>query len=123
MADLLALVADALQVGDGLDGGDDHAQVAGRRCARGEDAAALLVDRHFHAVDLVIVLRHGSTEGAVALDQRGERRAELLLDEAAHGEHLAAHVLEILVEALRDVVGEISSFHGAASRERSCSRI
>ena len=45
IADLLALVADALQVGDGLDDGDDQAQVTGRRRARGEDAAALLVDR------------------------------------------------------------------------------
>src|SRR2546430_12429357 len=44
VADLLALIADALQVGDGLDDRHDHAQVAGRRGAGREDTAAFLVD-------------------------------------------------------------------------------
>jgi hypothetical protein len=73
------------------------------------------VDRDLHAVDLVVILRNGPTEGAVAIDQRRERAPELLLDEAAHGEHLAANVLEILVETLGGVVREISGFHDAAS--------
>jgi hypothetical protein len=55
VADLLALVADAFEVGDGLDDGDDDAQIARGRRARREDARALLVDRHFHAVDLEVV--------------------------------------------------------------------
>ena len=56
-ADLLRFVADALEVGDGLDHRDDEAQVRRRRLARREDAAAVLVDRDFHRVDAVIVAR------------------------------------------------------------------
>ena len=37
--------------------------------ARGEDAAALLVDRDLHAVDLQVVDRHRLAKRAVALDQ------------------------------------------------------
>ena len=40
---------------------------------------------------------------------------QLLLDEAAHAEHLAAHALEVFVEAARDVVAEIGGFHQLAS--------
>src|SRR5215469_7116107 len=91
VADLLALVADTLEVGDGLDDGDDHPQVAGRRSARGEDAAAFLVDGDLHVVHLMIVHGHCFAKGAVAFDQRSDRLLQLLLDEAAHAEHLAAH--------------------------------
>ena len=111
VADLLALVADALQVGDGLDDGDDQAQVAGRRRARREDAAAFLVDRHFHAVDLEVVAADRHAEIAVAFDERGHGVGELLLDHAAHGQHLVAHALEVFVEAARDVVRKIGGFH------------
>ena len=45
-ADLLGLVADALEVGDGLDDGDNEPQVARRRRPRGQDAAALLNGMH-----------------------------------------------------------------------------
>ena len=42
--DLLALIADALQIGDGLEDGDDQTQIRGGGAARGEDAVAVLVD-------------------------------------------------------------------------------
>ena len=51
VAQLLRLVADALQVGDRLDHGDDQAQVGRGRAARRQDAAAVLVDRDFHRID------------------------------------------------------------------------
>jgi hypothetical protein len=104
VADLLALVADALEIGDGLDDRDDHPQVAGGGRAQREDAAALLVDRDLHAVDLVVVGRHRFAEAAVALDQRGDRLVQLLLDEAAHLQHLVAHLFQVLVEPLGNVV-------------------
>ena len=69
VADFLALIADALEVGDGLDDGDDHPQVSGRRRPDRQDAAALLVDGHFHAVDLVVVGGNRFAQAAVALDQ------------------------------------------------------
>jgi hypothetical protein len=37
---------------------------------------------------------------------------QLLLDEAAHLQHLVANLLQVFVEAPGDVVGEIGRFHG-----------
>ena len=85
---------------------------AGARVARMR--RALLVDRHFHAVDLEVVARHRNAEIAVALDERGHGVGELLLDHAAHGQHLVAHALEVFVEAARDVMRKIGGFHGAS---------
>src|SRR5882762_6670227 len=115
VADLLALIPDALQIGDGLDDRHDHAQIAGGRRARREDAAAFLVDGDLHVVHLVVIERDRLPERAVALHQRGDGLLQLLLDEAAHAEHLAAHALEVLVEATRDVVTEVGGFHQLAS--------
>src|SRR5690606_551584 len=83
----------------------------GRRPSR-EDAAALLVDRHLHPVDLDVVLGNAQAELAVAVGERLDRTVELLLDEPAHREHGVAQVLEILVEAPGDVMTEIFDFHG-----------
>ncbi len=82
--DLLGLVADALEIRDRLDDGDDEPEVAGRRRARREDAAALLVDADLHAVDLDVVLGDLQAELAVAFGQRFDGAIELLLDEPAH---------------------------------------
>src|SRR6516165_9731757 len=115
VADFLGLIADALEVGDGLDDGDDDPQIAGGRCARGEDAAALIIDGDFHVVHLEVIHRDLLAEGAIAFDQRSNRLVQLLLDEAAHAEHFAANPLEVLVEAARNVVTEIGGFHQFAS--------
>ena len=104
IADALAFVANALQIGDGLDRRHHHAQVAGRGGAGGENAAALLVDGDFHAVDLVILAGHRLPERTVAVDQRGQRLAELLLDEPAHRQHLGADTLQVFVEAAGGMV-------------------
>ncbi len=114
-ADLLGLVADALEIRDRLDDGDDEPEVAGRRRARREDAAALLVDADLHAVDLDVVLGDLQAELAVAFGQRFDGAIELLLDEPAHREHRVAHALEIFVEAPRDVMTEIFDFHARKS--------
>src|SRR5215472_3321752 len=114
VADLLGLVADALEVGDGLDDRADHAQVTGGRRPGGEDAAALVIDGDLHVVHLVVVHRDRLAERAVALDEGRNPLLQLLLDETAHAEHLAAHALEVLVETTRDVVTEISGFHPGA---------
>src|SRR5882762_519234 len=115
VADLLALIPDALQIGDGLDDRHDHAQVPGGRGARRENLHAFLVDGDLHVVHLVVIERDRLPEGAVTLHQRGDGLLQLLLDEAAHAEHLAAHALEVLVEATRDVVTEVGGFHQLAS--------
>ena len=111
VADLLALIADSLQIGDGLDDGDDDPQVARRGGAKRENPAALLVDRHLHAVDLVVLGRNRLAQAAVALDQGEDRLVQLLLHEAAHLQHLIAHLFQILVEAPGNVMGKIGRFH------------
>ena len=65
VADFLALVADSLEVGDGLDDGDDDPQVARRRRPQRQDPAAFLVDGNLHAVDLVVVGGHRFAKLAV----------------------------------------------------------
>ena len=54
---------------------------------------------------------HRDAQVAVAFDERGDGIGELLLDHAAHGQHLVAHALQVFVEAARDVVGKIGGFH------------
>ena len=83
--------------------------------ARREDAAALLVDADLHAVDLDVVLGDLQAELAVGFGQRLDGAIELLLDEPAHRQHRVAHVLEVFVEAPRDVMTEIFDFHARQS--------
>jgi hypothetical protein len=111
VADFLALIADAFEVGDGLDDGDDHAQIPGGRRPDRQYPAAFLIDRHFHAVDLVIVGRDRLAQAAIALDQGGDRLVQLLLHESAHLQHLIADFLQVFIEAARDVVSEVGGFH------------
>jgi hypothetical protein len=101
---LLALITDAFQVRDRLDNRNDHAQIAGGGRARGENAAALLVNGDLHIVDLVVVHRHCLTQGTVTLDERRHGFLQLLLNEAAHRQNLAAHALQVFVEAARYMV-------------------
>ena len=39
---------------------------------------------------------------------------QLLLDEAPHLQHASTDLLEVLIEAARDVMAEICGFHGAS---------
>ena len=64
--DLLRLVADALEVGDGLGDGEDQAQVVRRRLALDDDLAAVAVERDLHAVHLVVGGDHVVDQRAVA---------------------------------------------------------
>src|SRR3569833_1734034 len=113
--DFLALIADALEVGNGLDNGDYHSQVAGSRRAGSEDAAALLVDGDFHVVDLVVIHRHGLTERAVAFDECGDGLMALLLHKPSHAEHLTANSFEVYKETAREEETKNRGFHQLAS--------
>src|ERR1700692_3759686 len=111
VADFFAFIADPLEVGDGLDDGDDYPQIPGGRRPDRQYAAALLVDRHFHAVDLVIVGRDRFAQLAGAFDQGRDRLVQLLLHEPTHLQHLIANFFQVFVEAARNVVGEVGRFH------------
>ncbi|MNY27052.1 hypothetical protein D3C86_1609390 [compost metagenome] len=107
LGDLGGLVADALEVDHRLGDADDQAQVGSRRLTAGEDAHAFLVDVALHLVDLVVDLAHLLSQTGVGVDQRGHRVIDLLLDQPAHGQQMAAHLLQLGVELLGDVLGEV----------------
>ena len=111
-SELLGLVADALEIGDDLDDGDDEAKVGGGRLAPGEHLGAVLVDLDLERVDLVIVLRDDGPEIGIGLEQRRQPAADLLLDEPAHLQHLVADLLELEVELVGDVLIEVKLVHG-----------
>ena len=104
--DLGGLVADPLEVDHRLRDADDQAQVGGRRLTPGEDTHALLVDVALHLVDLVVDLADLLGEAGVGVDQRVDRVVDLLFHQPAHGQEVAAHILQLGVELLGDVMGE-----------------
>ncbi len=114
VAELLRLVADPLEVGDGLDDGHDQPQVRGGGVSGRQDAAAVLVDRDFHRVDLVVEPRHFLAEPAVAVHERIDAVVQLLLDEAAHLQDRRADALQVRIEAAEDVMGKVRGLHGAS---------
>ena len=86
----LAFIADALQIGNCLDGGHDHAQVACGRSARRENAATLLVNGHLHAIDLVILARHGLAERTVLIEFDSFEQAVAAYESEAYEKALVA---------------------------------
>ncbi|MCY1178589.1 hypothetical protein D3C76_1285290 [compost metagenome] len=105
-SDLGRLVTDAFQVNHRLGNADDQAQVRGRWLAAGEDAQALLVDVALHLVDLLVNLAHLLGQTRVGFDQRGNRVVDLLFHQPAHGQQVAAHLFELGVELLGNVMGK-----------------
>jgi len=85
--DLRRLVADALQIGDGLHHRDQQAQVAGGRLAARDDLAAGLVEADLESVDAVVVGDHAVDQVHLAGDQGLHRARDLFLDQAAHLQH------------------------------------
>src|ERR1700722_14286772 len=65
--DLLALIADALQIRDGLEDHDDKSQVRRRRRAGGQNAAAVLIDRALELIDAQLFLRDLDDQARVGL--------------------------------------------------------
>ena len=111
MPELLGLVADALEVGDGLDDGDDQPQVRRRGRTRGEHPAAVLVDRDFHRVDLVVEPGDFLAQPAVAVDDGADAVLQLLLHQPAHLQDAGADAFEFRVVAAVDVVRKVRSVH------------
>jgi len=52
-------------------------------------------------------------EFAVAADDSADRVRQLLFDHATHGQDRTAEVLQILVEAFGNVVGDVAGFHNS----------
>ncbi|MNR14949.1 hypothetical protein D3C85_1314510 [compost metagenome] len=99
-------VADALQVDHRLGNADDQAQVRRCRLTTSKNAHAFFVDVAFHLVDLVIDLADLLRQARIGFDQRSHRVVDLLFNQAAHCQEVAAYFFEFGVELRRDVVGE-----------------
>ena len=111
VTEFFRLVADALEVRDRLDDRHDQAQVRCRGPARCQDAAAIVVDRHLHRVDLVIQSSHLLAQTTVAIHDRLHAILQLLLHQPAHLQHGRAHPLEVGVVTAQDVVRKVRGFH------------
>ncbi len=103
-ADLLGLVADTLEIRNRLDDGDNQAQITCSRRPRRKNATAFLIDADLDLVDLVVVICDLQPQFAVAADDRRYGSRQLRFDEAAHVQHVVPQILNILIEAPRNVV-------------------
>ena len=104
LADVAHQVGRALDLGDHLQQGDDLAQVAGHRRLQGEDPVAALLEVERAGVDLVVALDHvvGALEVAVEQHRGGPR--DRLGDRRGEPHQLGARLVEIVVEALAQLV-------------------
>jgi hypothetical protein len=101
--DLLRLVADALEIGGGLDEGQDQAQVPGGGLAPRDDLPGERVDRALELVDLDLVTHDLVDEQPGAGGQAGNGVADLALYPSAHLREHELRAVEQLVELARRV--------------------
>ncbi|MNT33568.1 hypothetical protein D3C72_1695020 [compost metagenome] len=121
--DLGRLVTNTLQVDYRLGNADDQTQVGSGRLTTSENAHTFLVDVALHLVDLLIDFPHLLGKAGVGLDQRSDRVVDLLLDQAAHRQEVAANLFEFGVELLGDMVGKAVFIDHEKSLERPVSAI
>ena len=95
LGDVRGEVADALEVGDDLEGGGDEAQVARRGLAQGEQLEREVVDLDVEPVDRVVALDRDARERAIALGEAAHRLGDLILDEPAHLQQARAELAEL----------------------------
>jgi hypothetical protein len=105
--DLLRLVADALQIGEGLVDHHQEPQVVRRRSAARDHLGARLVDVALELVDARLVADHAADKRRIAGAERLDRIADLVFDHPAHLEHLRADGLKLGVEVLGGVCGRL----------------
>ncbi len=95
LADVDAEVADALEVGDELEGHGEEPQVGGHRLSARQHLHAELVHFHLELVDLAVGGDHLFGQHAVALDERADAAVDHLLDLGAHEQELLADATEL----------------------------
>ena len=91
-------VADALQLAVDLDDRGDEAQVAGHRLVERQDLEALLLDVDLALVDQHVGRDHAPRLRRVALFDRLEGEAEVLLHERAEGQDLALEPIYLTLQ-------------------------
>ena len=114
LADMLGMIADALEVVAHAHGADAFAQVDGHRLAPRDGEDGFFLDFALHRVDRRIGRDHALGELDVAIDQRLDGIGDLPFHEPAHFGDLAGDFLQIAVEGLGGVVDPGGDFgHGA----------
>ena len=91
-------VADALEVGVDLDGGDDRAQVGRHRLIERQQREAAAVDLDVQRVERLVAGEHAVDQIAVALDQPLDRQAHLFFGQAAHLEQPRLELFELFLK-------------------------
>jgi hypothetical protein len=98
--DLGSLVADALQVGNGLYHHHQHAQVRGGGLALGDNLRDLFINLHFQGIDRVVLGHDLVSQEQIAVDQRVHRLGNLSFHQPAHFEDVGANALQFGVKLL-----------------------
>ena len=120
--DALCGIADAFDVGDGLDDREHQTQIACGGLTPRENATALFVEIDLELIDVQIAADHRSGHVLVTGSERGNRVADLLFDHAAHREHAAAQIVEFLIELAREVTCEFAALPGHVESSLSINR-
>ena len=110
--DLLGLVADTFQIGDGLADRQHQAQIGGGRLAAQQNLGAVLVDLDFERVDLEVVDRDIFGFVEVTAREAFEHLVDVLFDQAAHRQDLRTNILQLLIELVGNVMGQTRHCHG-----------
>ena len=99
LGDVLAEVADPLEIGRNADRADDLAQIGRQRLTPGDDRAiGLLVDLALRLVEHGVVGNDLAAPGHVGIDQGGDRLVDHALGVAAHGGDLAGEIFQLVVD-------------------------
>jgi hypothetical protein len=113
LGDLLGLVADPFEVGDGLLHGADHAQVDRGGLALGDHLVAGFVELDLEEVDPVVVLDDLIDQQKIAAGEAFHGLHDLQFDHAAHLQHPRADAFEFGVKFLGSVL-----VHGESGASR-----
>ena len=98
LGDVLGLVADALHVGDHLQGGGDLAQIPGHRLLLQKQLQAQRLDGALLLVDLRVQGAHLGGQGGVSLRQGLGGQGDDLLAQGAHLDELPVQQRQLLVK-------------------------
>ena len=74
-----------------------------------KDKTTLLIDTHFHCIDLVFGRENLPCHTTIAVYERTHRVGYLPLDSSAHLKHVVFHIFELSVKLLGNMMGMV--FH------------
>ncbi len=117
----LGVVADTLEIGDGLAERQDGAQVAPHRLAQRQQADDALVGLDIDEVDRLVTHDHLARQFGVTVGERIDGVVDLLFDEPAHAQHQRAEIGHLIAEvsdgvALVRLDGRVGAGDGRCAR-------